>query len=231
MMLCHRLAPVALLMALACQNVVEHSNPARTPLIEAMLIAGTASTDVRIRWLEPDRSDPTDVPDNDVSLILVEDAGGKAALEPVPDSTGHFAARLPIRAGHRYSLAGTVGGRPVGASTTVPVGFTILAPAGDSIRLRASGASADGPYGIVPFRWSSEGGSLYAIESGYVVPAASHTTALSGELLLFGRRLRLLAMNRELAGYLYASPAETNLAGAFGVLGAAIEVRKAIVWQ
>lgn len=227
---CRRLIPLVLAMAGSCRNLVENSSPARTPLIEAMLVAGTPSTEVRVRWLEPDGSIPTDATTAEVVLTLVDGSGTRAGLEPFGAAPGHFRARLAISTGHRYSLVGSVGAQRIEASTTVPSRFTVHSPAGDSLRVSPTGTTASGPFGVVPFQWSSDGATVFAVESGYFVPAASYTTAVAGQLLLFGSRLRLLAMNRDLAGYLYASPAETNLTGAFGVLGAAIEIRKEIIW-
>lgn len=219
-----------LLLAGSCRNLVEPAEPGRTPLIEAMLIAGTAATDVRVRWLDSGQTGSTDAVPAEVALELESQGGWSVPLRPARDP-GVFTAAIAIVAGHSYRLSGTVGSVRVAASTAVPARFTMPAPAGDTLHLAPEGATTNGPYASVPFEWASDGATTLAVESAFVIPTAAFTSARAGRLLVFGRRLRFLAMNRELAGYLYRSPAETNVAGAFGVLGAAIEIRKEIVWQ
>ena len=214
----------------SCRNLVDPSAPGRTPLIEAMLIAGTSTTDVRVRWLASDQTEPIEAGATEVTLTLGSEGGLSVPLRPAP-APGEFTADLAIVPGHTYRLSGTVGNVPVVASTTVPSRFTVTTPAGDSLRLSPDGTTSNGPYATVPFQWGSDGATVFAVESAFVIPTATFTSARAGQLLVFGRHLRVLAMNSELAGYLYRSPAETNFSGAFGVLGAAIEIRKEIVWQ
>jgi hypothetical protein len=65
-----------------------------------------------------------------------------------------------------------------------------------------------------------------------MVGAAHYTRANEGQLTIIGTQLRLWAMNRDLDQYLYGVPAPvSNIQGGFGVLGGAIEVRKAISWR
>lgn len=224
------LLPLLALMTGACANLVDPSPPQRTPLIEAMLTAGTAVTEVRIGWLSAGQPDRREALPADVAVQIEDNAGHAAQLEP-GSGPGLFVAHLNILAGVRYSLHGTVGGVAVHASTTVPANFNILAPAGDTLRLRPEGTTTAGPYRTLPFQWSSVGATTFALESAYVVPTASETTALSGQLLVFGNRLRVVAMNRDLAGYLYRRPAETNISGGFGTFGGAVASRKEIVWE
>ena len=48
----HPMIVATLLLAGSCRNLVDPSAPGRTPLIEAMLLAGTPTTEVRVRWLD-----------------------------------------------------------------------------------------------------------------------------------------------------------------------------------
>ncbi len=226
----HPMIVATLLLTGSCRNLVDPSAPGRTPLIEAMLLAGTPTTEVRVRWLDSGQAEPTAAQANGVALTLRDEAGRSVLLRPAP-APGGFTANLAVVPGHTYRLSGTVGNVTVAASTTVPFRFTVTAPAGDTLRLSPDGTTTNGPFATLPFQWGSDGATVFAVESAFVIPTATFTSARAGQLLVFGRHLRLLAMNRDLAGYLYRSPAETNFSGAFGVLGAAIEIRKEIVWQ
>lgn len=226
-----RRTPLVILVLLtgACSNLVDPPPPTRTPFVEAMLVADSRQSTVRVGWLDSTRPGASPVASADVALSLESDAGDTVPLEAVPEP-GLFIARLKIDAGSRYRLSGTIGGRPVSAATTVPARLEVAQPVGDTLHLTADGTAANGPYRTLPFQWSASGAALFALESAYVIPTAETTTAAAGLMLVFGHQLRIVAMNRDLAEYLHRTPAATNVTGGFGVLGGASEVRKEIVW-
>lgn len=226
-----RLAP-AVILAAACGNVVDAPPPPdRQPLLELMLVAGRDSATARIAWLTPGGADPAPVATGDVTLTVTDGAGVSAKLIPtgVP---GAFGLRLPIVAGGSYRLEGTIGGTTVSAATVVPAAFSVQSPAGEHLTLTPDGTGPAGPFAVVPLRWSGSGVAVLAADSAFILPSAHYTRATEADLVVAGRRIRLVGMNRDLDGYLFGVPAPaTNLAGAFGVFGGAVEVVKEVVWR
>jgi len=226
---------LAVMPALAgCRTAVEvpESPPAR-PIVEGMLVADTPNTVFRLVWSDPPvgflAANP--IPASQVDLELVGPTG-RAALRPLVDSAGYFAARLPIERGARYQLSGTVADRTIHAETVVPTRFDVAEPT-DPIHLVRQAAP------LVPFSWTADGAPSFFLRgarfrSTFRINARSTT----GELLLDPPAapgidtVEILAVTREVDQYLFAlvSP-RSNIEGGFGFLGGAIAVWRLVEWE
>ena len=169
-----------------CADLIDLPDPAPPPiLIEAVLIAGAPLADFRISRATPLEStaDPP-IAVAAVALRLARAGRTSMPLWPDPDSAGRFRASLPIEAGARYRLAGTVDGVAVEAETTVPNPLEIIAPAGDTIALES------GRIQQLSFRWRAGGASILTSPSALFLlepagsGAAPRTRDTVGTLLL-----------------------------------------------
>ncbi len=231
-----QLVPIVMAGITACGHIVDPpAEPARIPFVEAALIGGSATTTVRVGWLDrqlPGTNIPA--PATAVDLTLANETTGQSSrLAPHNDTL--FVATLPILAGHRYRLAGRIGDAAIHATTTVPEQFIIDAPAGDSIILAAP--IGDALTTAIDYRWHALGTTAFVVDSAWFPPGQSATRAPIGQMIVARRpagtptrQLRIVAVNRDLDEYLYRMPAPaSNVFGGFGVVGAAIAVERSLV--
>ena len=223
----------------ACADVVSGPVlPAPPPVVEAVLVAGATTVTARVgstdRWTDPESGQPA--PLHPVRLWL-ESAGQAARFDSTPDSAGYYRARLPIVAGARYELHGSVAGLELRGATTVPGPLVLFEPGGDTIPL---------PLGRIArfrIRWSAPGASSLVTTDGYFVagPAGGAGPATRDSIADFviappdraaDVSIEWWAENADLDGYLSAGAAgRSNLEGAFGVLGGASRVRRVLRWR
>lgn len=229
-------------LVVACDHVVDAPAPtARTPLIEAVLVAGSDLSRFRLRWLDPaDENKPPILPE-EMGLELVHPDGRRATWELDPDSAGHYLARLPITSRGTYQLAGTVDGKAIAATTQIPGPVGIETPLGDTLFVAGTPVQAGGPLaGRITVRWRADGATVLALDSAAVLFAVAFTHAAEADLgvrqLTAGQRvgptIRFIAMNRDADRYHFnLTGPETNLVGGFGVFGAASETRRIVAWR
>jgi hypothetical protein len=205
-------------------------------LIEAVLIAGTGSSQLRLRWLDPTHpAEPTPASPAEVALTLIGPGEGRALVVADSDSAALYHATLEITAGATYRLEGTIGSVPIAATTIIPRGFELAAPAADTIRLEA--AVDDIAISTVPFQWDIPGATAVQADSVRFFPGYQWTRQTSGVFSLLrrppgsppGPRIRFRAIN--LAADRYLISGETNIHGGFGVLGGAVERVKVVAWR
>jgi len=220
-----------------CGTLVDAPSPDRSlPVVEAVLIARTTSSTVHVTMVPP-LDDPAQGPRAPVTarLFLSDEAGHRTELEPVADSAAYLRATLEIRPGGRYRLDGAIEGIPISAETTVPAGFEISLPAGDTI------AAALRQVASIAFRWRAWGATAFAASPGVVGRhGGTHTRDTTGAIRIgppegdspTSAPLLLWAMNADLEQYLFDDTAPTsNVHGGFGVLGGAIIARKTLLWR
>ncbi len=236
--------PLAMIVAVtACTHVVDAPRPpARTALVEAVLVAGTGVTRFRLRWLNPaDTGAIEPIQPEEAALELIDPDGTRADWDLDPDSAGGYLASLPIAAGATYRLAGTLGGRPVSAVTRVPGPLTLAPPLGDTLFLIGSEPRPGGTVtGLVRLAWQASGATVLVVDSAEVQFSTRFTHASAADLGVrqpaagqrVGPSIRFLALNREGDRYHFnLTGPETNLSGAFGVFAAASETRRIVVWR
>ncbi|MCC7132167.1 MAG: hypothetical protein IT352_05950 [Gemmatimonadales bacterium] len=219
-----------------CAHVVDAPPPAaRLPLVEAVLVVGTAPTPFRIGWVDSSQAIPVlPIDPADVQLDLIG-PGARRSLVADPDSAGRFTVDLPIAAGTEYRLAGTINGQPVAGATTTPSGFSVVAPTSSPIVLPATPGVAQ----FVDYRWETPGATLVLADSAFFPPGYSVTRVDRGRLAILGRAagmtgptIQLWALNLDADRYLFGTPAPaTNLEGAFGLLGGALARRLEVTWR
>ncbi len=240
-----RTPPALVLVAtltLACDHVVNAPVPtSRTPLIEAVLIAGSALSRFRLRWLDPAEENQPPILPEEMGLQLVHPDGRRATWEPDPDSAGQYLARLPIVPRGTYRLTGTLDGKAVTATTRIPGPVVIETPQGDTLFVAGTTFQPEGTLaGRIIVQWRSDGATVLALDSAAVLFSVAFTHASEADLgvrqLTAGQRvgptIRFIAMNREADRYHFnLTGPETNLAGGFGVFGGAAETRRIVVWR
>ncbi len=226
----------------ACAHVVDAPVPTtRTPLIEAVLVAGSDLSRFRLRWLDPaDENEPPILPE-EMGLELVHPDGRQATWEFDPDSAGQYLARLPIAPRGTYRLAGTLDGKPIAATTQVPGPVGIETPLGDTLFITGTPVQAGGALaGRITVKWRADGATVLALDSAAVLFAVGFTHGPEADLGVrqptagqrVGPTIRFIAMNRDADRYHFnLTGPETNLAGGFGVFGAAAETRRIVVWR
>ncbi len=227
----------------ACSHVVDAPRPEiRTALVEAVLVAGTDVTRFRLLWLNPADSGTIDpIQPEDAALELIHPDGTLADWDLDPDSAGVYLASLPIAANTTYHLAGTLGGRPITASTRVPGPLMLAPPLGDTIFLTGSESAPGGAVtGRAVIAWRASGATVLVVDSAEVLFSTRFTHGSEADLGVrqtaagqrVGPSIRFLALNREADRYHFnLTGPETNLTGAFGVFGAASETRRIVVWR
>lgn len=217
--------------AAGCATVVDPPpTEAAVPVVEALLVAGTSESRLRLRWAGPVGTEPEPVEPAEVALTLAADPGSSAPVAPLAAAAGLYRAALPIVAGRAYRLTGTIGGRPISARTTVPTSLTILSPAGPIAATRPGERFA--------FRWRSIGASVYSVDHAvFVASRGSHTRDTIGEFIVapdgpaLPDELTIYAMNADAERYLFfVASAQGNVVGGIGVLGAAIAARRPLRW-
>jgi hypothetical protein len=207
-------------------------------VVEALLLADSTSTLVRVVWAAPEpQGSPAPpavepIPAGQVELELSGTAGPAAPLVPAPDRPGHFRVALPIRPGAGYVLRGRAAGREIIAATVVPSRFDVAEPARDTITAPA------GALPLIPFRWTARGATAFFARGGRLSPLRGHTRDTAGELLLERSPtgsvltpLTLYAISADAEAYLFdlANP-RSNVVGGFGYLGGGIARRKTVRW-
>lgn len=220
--------------AVGCSDTVTVPDEPPPPTIEGLLLADSSRSTFRIVWPTWGHAPDGDTPigADSVSLTL-EGPGGRASLTPDPNSGGLFRVTLPIRAGERYRLEGTVAGRRIHAETTVPRRFRVESPA-DTIELGVP------PPASITFRWSSEGATAYFARGARldILASAQGATRDTAGLVYFdpapgasSTSYTLFAVNLDADQYLFPYPAgRSNLEGGFGYLGGAIAVGRVVRW-
>jgi hypothetical protein len=208
-------------------------------VVESLLVAGSASAELRVTMVPALGSEPWEAPaPSPVSLRLVSARGARVDFNLVPDSAGLYRAVVSIVGGARYRLEGTVGGRTIAAETTVPAALEIVRPADDTIPLPL------GSVARVPLRWRSRGATLLVSAEGQFpfgrpgTGVARVTRDSVAELLLgppdeaADRSIDFRALNRDAERYYFdpISP-RTNVVGAFGVLSGAAPARRVVRWR
>jgi hypothetical protein len=223
----------------ACGHVPAGPDRA-TPVVSLILIADeslhTATITQAGRADSAFPAEPVPIGPERVDLRVIDDAGGVHPL--VPDSTaGRYRVALTVARGTRYRLTGTIDGEVVQAETTVPATFVIVVPANDTIT-EADGTLCsyvgfedalcvpvvfdfDGPpafeYRVQPtgegyFALRYDGGFLFRRHSGI-------------------RTVTIFAFNSDAAEWLLRFTPRTNVLGAFGAFGAALKVRRTLVFE
>ncbi len=237
-----RLAMIAAAVT-ACSHIVDAPRPdTRTALVEAVLVAGTDVTRFRLQWLNPAGSGTINpIQPEEAALELIHPDGTRADWDLDPDSAGVYLAFLPITAPATYRLAGTLGGRPVSASTRVPGPLMLEPPLGDTLFLKGSQREPGGAVtGRVVIAWRASGATVLVVDSAEVLFSTRFTHGSEADLgvrqVAAGQRvgpsIRFLALNREADRYRFnLTGPETNLSGAFGIFGAASETRRIVVWR
>ena len=230
-------------LALACDHVVDGPRPTtRTPLIEAVLVAGSAVSRFRLRWLDPADDDvPAPILAEEMALELVHPDGTRATWEADPDSIGIYLAALPITATGIYRLGGAIKGRRISAATRVPGPLVIDQPVGDTLFVAGSQSRPGSPLaGRITVTWRADGATVLALDSAAVLFATGFTHAAEADLGIrqtaagqrVGPTVRFVAMNRDGDRYHFnLTGPETNITGGFGVFGAAAETRRTVVWR
>ena len=239
-----RSAPLLLFaLALACDHVVDSPQPTtRTALIEAVLVAGSAVSRFRLRWLDPaDREVPAPILVEEMALELIHPDGTRATWEPDPDSIGIYLATLPITATATYRLGGTIDGKRIRAVTRVPGPLAIDQPVGDTLFVAGSPSRPGSPRaGRITVTWRADGATVLALDSAAVLFSTGFTHAADADLGIrqtavgqrVGPTVRFIAMNRDGDRYHFnLTGPETNITGGFGVFGAAAETRRTVVWR
>jgi hypothetical protein len=239
-----RLALVAVALAAAvavgCADLVDLPEPAGPELlIEAVLVAGANEGNFRVVRVFPgEGAGPnTPVPETAVSLRLAGPDGSVTELVPAP-GLGRFRAAMPIAAGARYLLRGSIEGRAISAETVVPQQLRLTEPAGDTVTL------ALGQLHRLAIRWHSPGASVLTVTDALfqVLPpgtgVAAETRDTVGELIVAPPTgatdlvLEFWAMNPDVERYLYdRSSPRGNLQGGFGLLGGAATARRVLRWR
>lgn len=238
-----RLTLLLIVAATACDHVVDGPQiTARTPLIEAILVAGSPVSRFRLRWLDP--ADPEVQPPilaEEMDLDLVHPNGSRAVWEPDPDSIGIYLAALPITPRGSYRLGGTIAGYPISASTRVPGPLDIEQPTGDTLFITGTPSRPGSALsGRITVKWRADGATVLALDSAAVLFATGFTHTAEADLGVrqstagqrIGPTIRFVAMNRDGDRYHFnLTGPETNITGGFGVFGAAAETRRVVVWR
>ncbi|MBM4186913.1 MAG: hypothetical protein FJ206_06340 [Gemmatimonadetes bacterium] len=229
----NRLAAIALAAAVAtaiagCATTVELPPPPDSrPLIEAILVAGQPPL-VRVRSIGS--SDRGSLVDPAQVRLRIGPAGGNlVALASANPAEGTFGAPLSIEPGRRYRLEGTVGSAAIRAETLIPASLEVIEPAGP----------VPGGADRVPYRLRSVGATVFSLDHGaFEANRLSHSRDTVGGLFVAPvgpdrqpAELTFFALNRDGERYLFSlAAAEGNVAGALGVFGGAIAVRRPIRW-
>jgi hypothetical protein len=230
----HRLLFVGAGLLWACATAVDPpARPDRTPLVEGLLVGGADTATIRVGWAEAEVvSPPEPATASEVDLTLATEGGPAVRrLLPHPDSAGLFFVSMPLLAGRTYRLTGTVGDHSITASTTIPAGFSVFAPAQEVV-------IGSGPT-LAPFWWRAPGATVFAADLAVFGESQFHFTRDTvGTLQLVAidslrsRVLTLWAMNADVERYLYhVSAARGNLVGGLGMLGGGLAVRLPLRWR
>ncbi len=225
----------------ACSHIVDAPEPdTRTALVEAVLVAGTTVTRLRLQWLNPSGTVEPIQPE-ETSLELVHPDGTRAGWDVDPEAAGVYVASLPIAASATYRLSGTLGGRLVSATTRVPGPLMLAPPLGDTIFLEGSEPEPGGAVtGRTLIAWQASGATVLVVDSALVLFSTRFTHGSEADLGVrqprpgqrIGPSIGFLALNRDGDRYLFnLTGPETNLSGAFGVFGAASHTRRVVVWR
>jgi hypothetical protein len=217
----------------ACATVVDPPLIGdRVPLVEAVLVGGDTAATFRLGWVDPVAglsalaAEPI-APDA-VALWLSGPTGPPVSLAPT-DSAAWYLALIPLVAGTSYSLSGTIDGRSIAASTTLPANFIIDSPE-ELIDVGRSGR-------VMPFRWRADGATVYLADHGVFGESQfHHTRDTVGSIQITAppttRRLTLWALNSDGERYLYqrTSP-RGNVTGALGVMAGALRAARDFAWR
>ena len=238
----------ALLVALAlagCDAALGGPSSA-APVIQILLVAGDSVQTGKVEWRFPADS-PVNftsrpVDSTLVQLLLVLPGGSTVPFTPRREQPGggfigRYAASVVATYGATYQLQGSVAGRVVAATTTVPDSLRILEPARDTVTISAASCSF---YCSVPFHWVAAGADQYQylqVKSGGFVGAGS-TADTAGVLNLFQARpgadtmaLVVYALEPQAAAFLLPETPKGSITGLFGLFGAASRAQRVLVWQ
>jgi hypothetical protein len=197
------------------------------PVVEAILYEDQEVVRVFVGWTGTGLNPailPRPAEVTEVQLVIRDPSGAAHPVIPTGD-LGHFQAALRPEPGGRYRLSGTVGGVALSAETVMPRSFNLLEPVADTL-------AADGSV----FRFA------YAYDSdayGVVVPEISTYEALPsrGEVTAIQPSPDPISTYRFVAADPYAffaltfsEPLPSNVAGGFGVFGAALVRSRVIRW-
>ncbi len=227
---------VAAFAAGGCGELIGPPRDQRVPVVQALLVAGQDTQSLWVEWSTPAdstyRPSPRPLDSISVNLRLVAPDGAATPFLPSAATPGRFVARVQVRGGLTYRLAGTAGDSTVRAETTVPAPLRILLPAADTVRLR-SGDS-------VPIVWGHNGAASFAVRrsdvprAGYgadtsgVMRSCSGTTCVWTVLALDPAAAAFLAFDVSLLG---ARPRRGNVQGGLGFFGSSTADWRVVVWQ
>jgi len=229
---------LSLMLGAGCSDKPPLTTGGPEPIISLVLVAGESVQVAAVMFgSHPDSAIPISsppVPAAEVMLQVVGDDSINHVFVQSPGRPGYFETSLEVVPGATYSLRGTVTGRPVLSTTTLPQNFDVVLPVEDTILAPSNSDNHWIDYsfrsvGAVGFAVSVAGGNVVALPTilGYDGRFRLNRAFPPGQPL----GVNFLAYNSAAAEWLQRPTAPRgSIDGILGTFGGAVLRRRALVW-